>query len=173
MKLSTIVVLGAALVPVLDDLAPALEPDRPAAEQTLPAGWRTDWARPPMMDRPLQIIHGVPPPHSVLGAQPMGRSAAASCGPGGKRSEGAGDFARGNRAAARGGRRRRATAPRRRPGPWRPFRRGRTRREAGRPWTPPPARSNRPGATRPAGSRSRSPPGRQFCWCLPRRRSLI
>ncbi|OHB67785.1 MAG: hypothetical protein A2V70_19660 [Planctomycetes bacterium RBG_13_63_9] len=52
------VVLGVAPLGAADE--PASAPADPAS-QSLPAGWLTSWAEPPLADRPLQIVHGIAP----------------------------------------------------------------------------------------------------------------
>ncbi|MFH1264484.1 MAG: hypothetical protein ABIK89_02065, partial [Planctomycetota bacterium] len=61
MKPKGIIVVGLLLTLAVSLSAPAAAPDEPQAEQRLPDDWLVRWNRPPMDDRPLQIVHGIDP----------------------------------------------------------------------------------------------------------------
>lgn len=60
MKTGPIAALGVLLAPAAV-LAPAAQPDHPTPRQNLPAAWTARWDNAPLEDRPLQIVHGIPP----------------------------------------------------------------------------------------------------------------
>ncbi|OHB82353.1 MAG: hypothetical protein A2V98_05845 [Planctomycetes bacterium RBG_16_64_12] len=61
MKPKMTVVLGLVLMAAAGSSVLAGGTGERHAEQSLPDGWLASWERPPMEDRPLQIVHGIDP----------------------------------------------------------------------------------------------------------------